>query len=45
MKISVRILHQQMMSNQQVRTGVGISEDSPSADDEQSAGENRCRYQ
>ena len=45
MKISVRILHQQMISNQQVRTGEDISEDSPSADDEQSAGENRCRYQ
>ena len=37
----MRILHQQMMSNQQVRTGVDISEDSPPAADEQSAGENR----
>ena len=41
----MRILHQQMMSNQQVRTGLGISEDYPPAADEQSAGENRCRYQ
>ena len=41
----MRILHQQMMSNQQVRTGEDISEDSPSADDEQSACENRCRHQ
>ena len=37
----MRILHQQLISNQQVRTGVGISEDSPPADDKQSAGENR----
>ena len=41
----MRTIHQQLMSNQQLRTGVGISEDSPSVADEQSAGENRCRYQ